>query len=107
MGMACASAAHRGLTGACHLGPAERVSMSFFVRPETVRLEIGGGNWIEVKKRLNVREARKVMASQMKPVGLGEKPSLDFEQVGIAQVREYVVAWGGPDFMEDGRLVQI
>jgi len=79
--------------------------MSNFVKPETERLDIGGGDYIVVKKRLNVREARKIMARQMKPMSIGEKPQLDYEQVGIAQVSVYLLEWGGPGFTEDGRTV--
>src|SRR5215471_528453 len=96
---------HRGFDAARTARPAESVTMSNFVKPETERLEIGGGDYIVVKKRLNVREARRVMARQMKPMAIGERPQLDYEQVGLAQVSVYLLEWGGPGFTENGKTV--
>lgn len=77
----------------------------WFAKPEVVHLSLPGGNWIDVKKYLTVKEDRHIMARQMKSAAIspGEKPKmeLDYEQVGLAQVLEYVVDWGGPDLVND------
>lgn len=69
------------------------------VRPETVRLPLSDGDWIEVKKRLTAGEARAVMGRMVKTMTPGEKIELDPLQVGRSKALEYLVDWSliGPD----------
>lgn len=71
--------------------------MGDFVRPEVVRLSLSGGRWIDVKKRLNAGESRKMFARVVKDMPAGEKPKLDPEQVGYTKLVAYLVGWSLAD----------
>jgi hypothetical protein len=75
----------------------------FFVRPDSVRLPIGEGHWIEVRKRLNAGESRKMFARVVKDMTAGEKAQLDPEQVGLTKLVAYVLGWSFTGF--DGKPV--
>ena len=75
-----------------------------FVVPDTVRLTLSGGHWIDVKKELNTGETRKLLARQIKNMTPGEKPVLDPEQVGFGKVVAYLVDWS---FKRDGQKVKL
>jgi hypothetical protein len=67
-----------------------------FVQPEIVRLEIGSGDdreWVEVKKRLTVGEARAAMAAVIGEVNADgwRKPNLS--ALGLTEVAAYLVDW--------------
>ncbi len=80
--------------------------MGWFVQPDMVTLTLENGNYLQVKKRLTSKEARKVFSGIVKTMIPGEKIELDPEQVGVTKVLAYVVGWGGPDCVgEDGRAV--
>lgn len=72
------------------------MSKEWFVSPEVVRLPLSGGNWVDVKKRLNAGEARRVFTRQLKTMHLGEKAELDPAQVGRSRLEEYIVGWSAP-----------
>ena len=63
------------------------------VRPESVRLELSDGDWIDVKKQLNAGEQRRIFARMVKTMNVGEKPSLDANHVGRSRVLEYLLGW--------------
>lgn len=65
----------------------------WFVAPETERIDIAEGQWIEVKKALNVGEQRDLFRRVYPSAEAGEKLKLDVTQVGVAKVLAYVVAW--------------
>lgn len=75
-----------------------------FVRPQTVRLELSDGDWIEVKKELNAGEHRRVFGRLVKDMRAGERAQLDPEQVGLTKVVEYLVAWSLED---NGKPVEV
>ena len=82
------------------------MARSNFVGNDTDRLELTGGDYIIVKRELNLEEERRIHVRMIKESVVGEKPKLDLEQVGIAEALEYVVEWGGPGFQdENGRAV--
>jgi hypothetical protein len=64
-----------------------------FVQPETERLSLSDGEWIEVKRELNAGEQRHVQAGYYKDVRLGERPIVDFEQYGKTRMVGYLTAW--------------
>jgi hypothetical protein len=73
---------------------------SRFVKPETVRLELSDGDWIEVKKHLTAGEARKVAAEfigRYLPDG-SRVPNMDL--LGFQGVLAYLVDWS---FEDDGK----
>jgi hypothetical protein len=63
------------------------------VRPETVRIDISDGDWIEVKQALTYGEAAKARAVVVKEVRTDGRMTPDFELVEIAQVLAYLVNW--------------
>src|SRR5262245_17205698 len=68
-----------------------------FVTPEIVRLPLSDGDWIEVKKRLSVGEARYVATSFIgayKPDG-SRLPNLD--NLGMGNTLAYLVRWSFRD----------
>lgn len=75
-----------------------------FVKPQTVRLELSDGDWIEVKKELNAGEYRRVFGRLVKDMRAGERAQLDPEQVGLTKVVEYLVAWSLED---NGKPVEV
>lgn len=68
-----------------------------FVKPEMERLELSGGDWIEIKKRLNVGELRKMQLgglSMKAQPGSGDMEMVaNMEQFGMAKVRAYLLDW--------------
>jgi len=72
---------------------------SWFVTPEPFRLELEGGQWMIVRKRLNTGEQRKMFARQVKSMVAGEKLEYNPVQVGLSQVVAYLLDWSltGPD----------
>jgi hypothetical protein len=84
--------------------------MSRFVRPETVRLMISGGDWLLVKKQLTAGEQRQVFARLMKPVRPGAAISgtnieVDPLQASLSTILGYLVDWSLCD--DDGKPVVI
>jgi hypothetical protein len=77
--------------------------MGDFVRPEVVRLSLSGNRWIDVKKRLNAGESRKMFARVVKDMTAGEKAQLDPEQVGLTKLVAYVLGWSFTD--DEGKPV--
>jgi hypothetical protein len=82
---------------------------SRFVEPETVRLELSDGDWIEIKKELTYGEAQRVAGSALSRVHVGGKAeaSIDLEQETYQVLRLYtwLVDWSFAG--KDGRRVRI
>jgi hypothetical protein len=90
-----------------------------FVRPDTVRLDISAGDWLEVKRRLTAGEQRQAFARIIKTAGGsavassvdGAPPEVHADiqvhpaQVGLSQVLAYLVDWSLTD--ADGKPVVI
>lgn len=72
-----------------------------FVKPDTVRLSISEGDWLEVKKRLTAGEYRERLAREYVQ-GDDNRLRADLRQSGIALIVAYVVEWSLTD---DGRAV--
>ena len=81
------------------------MAKSWFVKPETVVLQLPEGQWVEVKKRLTVGESRKVMASLVSEIRTDGRVTPNFEMAGKAEVLAYLVDWSLRD--EDGKPVRI
>lgn len=76
-----------------------------FVKPNTVRLDVSGGDWIEVKRELNAGEHRRVFGRMVKEMKAGQSATLDPEQIGLTKLVEYIVAWSFED--DRGRSVDV
>lgn len=90
--------------------------MSRFVKPETVRIAISEGDWIDVKKELSVGERKRMQAAAFQSVSnvpgittdvedADPKLNIDWGSLSIARVCEYLVAWSFVD--DDGKGVAI
>ena len=67
------------------------------LRPETVRVSLADGEWLELVKELTAGEYRDMIAAQFKDSVAGEKPVLDRRQVGLSMILAYVKAWSFVD----------
>lgn len=76
------------------------------LKPAIERLALSNGEWIEVKRRLNAGEARRVFARMIKTMAAGEKTELDPMEVGRSQAVEYLVDWSFEDLPIDGKSPQ-
>lgn len=68
-----------------------------FVVPEKVRIPLSDGDWIEVKKRLSVGEARTAMASFIGTYRPDGSRTPNAETLGMGQVIAYLIAWSFRD----------
>jgi D-aminopeptidase len=80
------------------------LSESRIVRPETTRLDISGGDWLLVKKRLNAGEQRRAFA-RMYREGAAGRLQIDPLQTGLALVLSYLLDWSLLD--EAGKPIAI
>ena len=70
-----------------------------FVDPETTRLDLTDGDWIEVKVSLTIGEARRVAERSkraIRPVE-GKDATVDSDLDPLALIEEYVTAWSFVD----------
>lgn len=74
--------------------------MGDFIRPEPTRIDLSGGRFIVVKKRLNVGE-REDMLAAMSTNGAGPA-TLNRREVRIRTVLTYLLAWSLTDGDEHG-----
>lgn len=65
------------------------------VRPESIRLDLPDGDWIEVKKRLNAGEYRAMVAAQYDTTA--DRMRINLEQMGLAKILAYTLAWSYVD----------
>jgi hypothetical protein len=71
--------------------------------PETLRIDLTGGDWIIVKKFLTAGEARRIFARMIRRGDHGDQ--VDTLQVGLAKMCVYLVDWSITD--ADGQPVII
>jgi len=91
--------------------------MIWFTEPDTTRLTLMGGEWMDVKTRLTHGE-REAMLSAMSPyVNPGEKLQLERKEIRPALVNAYVIGWSltrngkpvpmSPDLPDNTRLATL
>jgi hypothetical protein len=84
------------------------MSRNRFVTPDTVRLPLSDGDWIEVKQRLTNGERRRLNSAALgKSMPLGAavtEIAVDFAEMGTARALTYIVDWS---FEDDGRRVPV
>lgn len=79
--------------------------MDRFVKPQVTRLPLSGGDWIDVKRRLNTGEQHDLFARMLPPlVTPGEKMQLQSKEVLLAKVSAYLLDWSLTD---QGRPVPV
>lgn len=79
--------------------------MSRFVRPETRRIPISEGDWIEVKKRLTAGETRAIYKRMMVLADGHHVPHMDPVQTGLSKIIAYLVDWSLVD--DSGKVVPV
>lgn len=83
------------------------MARSNFVGNDEDTLQLQDGDYIVVKRELNVEEERNILAKMVKTAIAGEKLELDPKQLGVTKVLEYVIEWGGPGFLDEkGKIVK-
>jgi hypothetical protein len=75
------------------------------VKPATARLSLSEGDYVVVKQELTAGEHREMFVSQLNATALGDRPTLDLQNVGINKVLVYVVEWSFVGF--DGNALEI
>jgi len=66
--------------------------------------------WIDVKRELTAGEQRHIFTGVVKTMDLGEKTTLDPDQVGKTKLLEYIVGWsflgfdGQPEHVSEGAI---
>lgn len=68
-----------------------------FVQPDIVRLNLSDGDFIDIKKELNVGEQRRIFSRFVKDARSGEAWAVDPEQVGMTKIVEYLLGWSFTD----------
>ena len=71
--------------------------MSRFLKPEVVRIDLTGGDWITIKKQLTAGEQRRVFARTTKQIRVGEPIQIDLEKAGLCNLAEYLIDWSFTD----------
>ena len=72
------------------------------VRPETVRVTLPDGEWVELAKELTAGEHRDMFVAQIKDTPMdGGVPALDYGRVGINRVLAYVKEWSYVDYKDN------
>jgi hypothetical protein len=68
-----------------------------FVVPDVVRIPLGHGQWIDVKRELTYGETEEMYARMRKQFGQNEMPLLDPTRIGRARMEAFLVAWSFTD----------
>lgn len=89
----------------------------WFVTPDTVRIDLGDGDWIDIKKRLNIGEEKVLTTAGFGGVTMrtpgdeeedkekGTDIDVNWKAMSVARVNAYLVAWNLAD--EEGVTVEI
>lgn len=68
-----------------------------FVQPSVVRLELSGGDWLDVRRELSTGEARRAMAKTIKSMRADGRIEPDLEMLGRAEIAAYILDWSFVD----------
>lgn len=79
--------------------------MSRFLKPEIVRINLTGGDWITIRRQLTAGEQRRVFARTAKTVLAGRPVEVDLEKAGLMEMVAYLVDWSFTDY--EGKPVAI
>jgi hypothetical protein len=75
------------------------------VRPETVRVTLKDGEWLDLAKELTAGEYRDMHVAQMKDTPAGSGFVLDYRHVGFSTILAYVKEWSFVDL--DGKPLPV
>jgi hypothetical protein len=65
----------------------------WFVQPESDRIALSDGQWLEVKRELTAGEQRQAQTGYLKEARVGERPIVDYERYGKVKILAYITAW--------------
>jgi hypothetical protein len=73
-----------------------------FVAPETCKLELSDGDWIEIKKQLSVGDDRRYRSAGLKrltgaPGSNAASVDVDWAELALARVTTYLIDWSFTD----------
>lgn len=68
-----------------------------FVQPDVTRIDLGDGEWIEVKRELTAGEQRRAMTSMIGRIDLKGSVTPNLDMLGKAEVLAYLVDWSARD----------
>lgn len=71
----------------------KKASVAWFVTPETSKLDLGEGFWVEAKQQLTVKESAQVQASLIKSVESSGRVEPNFQELWKARIVAYIVDW--------------
>src|SRR5687768_11027673 len=93
---------------------------SRFARPDTIRVPLSEGDWLEVRKRLSARDQRQGFARLVKKATFDATSAnghqqeeeqtqveIDTSQVGFSTVLAYLVDWSLPEFPIKGQSLDV
>lgn len=63
------------------------------VQPEVTRIDLGDGEWIEVRRELTAGEQRRAMARTVSSVDMLGRVTPNMEQLGKTEVIAYLLDW--------------
>lgn len=73
----------------------------FFISQESARLDVGDGEWVEIKKELSFAESQKVIGAGVASVHAGENKrdeyKVDFEFMNVIKLETWIVDWSFTD----------
>jgi hypothetical protein len=80
-----------------------------FHQPEIVRLQVGDGDYIDIKKRLSHGESEAMLARMAPRVTPGEQIQVETKEMRIAKVLTYLLNWSstvpiGPHLPDNERV---
>jgi len=67
--------------------------MKYFIEPESTRLQLGDGEWIDVKDRLTHGEREEMMAVISPFSNPGERIQMQRKEIRTALVNTYLLGW--------------
>lgn len=68
-----------------------------FVSPETVRIDLGSGDWIDVKKELTVGEEKRMRTAGVRRVNGQAEVDVNWAEMALARVTTYLRGWSAVD----------
>lgn len=63
------------------------------VNPEVSRIDLGDGEWIEVRRELTAGEQRRAMTRMISSVDMAGRMTPNMEQLGKTEVIAYLLDW--------------
>lgn len=68
------------------------------VKPETVRLELSDGDWVDTKKELTIGEESDVAFKAMKAIGPDQRAEIDGALMRFLMAATYIQGWSLLDY---------